>query len=453
MCIIKKKILCLQENNIMKAEKISRTLDEFLLCLDSLFDTLPMMNILLKPELEKIIDEMERFKSDNLVNIENEDNDKDEGEKAYSLKVEDYPIFKKIVNNAITLTIAPRIINESLFVSLVSKYDAFFAKLLRAIYLLVPEIIESSDRSLTLSQLTELGSIEAAKELIIEKEIETVLRKSHKEHFTYLETKLNMPLTKDLPIFTTFIELTERRNLFVHCDGIVSNQYISVCKENKCDISTIKVGDKLSIDIDYFKKAYYCLYELSVKLAHTIWRKICKEDIEDADRHLNNICYNLLVNKQLDLADILLSFAYNQKKHSNDMYKSLFIINAALSKYLQDKKDNAIDILRQKDWSACSNDFQLANYVLNEDYKACYKLMKKIGTSGDVEKENYRQWPLFEKIRELEDFKKCYFEIFNEEYKVIEIPLRPIEKLINETQQKKQLKELSDSAALNSTQN
>ena len=79
--------------------------------------------------------------------------------------------------------------------------------------------------------------------------------------------------------------------------------------------------------------------------------------------------------------------------------------------------------------------------------------MKKIGTSGDVEKENYRQWPLFEKIRELEDFKKCYFEIFNEEYKVIEIPLRPIEKLINETQQKKQLKELSDSAALNSTQN
>lgn len=153
------------------------------------------------------------------------------------------------------------------------------------------------------------------------------------------------------------------------------------------------------------------------------------------------------------MADILLSFACNQKKHSNDVYKSLFIINAALSKYLQDKKDNAIDILRQKDWSACSNDFQLANYVLNEDYKACYKLMKKIGTSGDVEKENYRQWPLFEKIRELEDFKKCYFEIFDEEYKVIEIPLRPIEKLINETQQKKQLKELSDSAALNSTQN
>lgn len=86
----------MQENNIMKAEKISRTLDEFLLCLDSLFDTLPMMNILLKPELEKIIDEMEKFKSDNLVNIENEDNDKDKGEKAYSLKVEDYPIFKKL---------------------------------------------------------------------------------------------------------------------------------------------------------------------------------------------------------------------------------------------------------------------------------------------------------------------------------------------------------------------
>lgn len=434
----------------MKAQNLSENLKEFLLRLDSSFDTLPMMLILLDPERQKTKQSLDEFMACKLVKVDA--TEEKEGGEAYSLKVEDLNVFKKLIDNLSTLNIAPQIVSESIFVSLISQYDAFLAKLLRTIYLLIPDIIESSDRSLTLSQLTKSGSIEAAKELIIEKEIETVLRKSHKEHFLYLETKLNMPLTKDLPIFKTFIELTERRNLFVHCDGIVSNQYLNTCKENGCDVSSVQLGDRLKITPEYFKKSYFCLYEISVKLAHTIWRKICKEELEEADDELNTICYNLLVNKRFKLADILLDFASNQKKHSNDIHKNMFIINASLSKYLRGKKEEALRILKQKDWSACSNDFQLAIYVLNEDYSACYKLMRKIGMSGDVKKEHYRQWPLFEKIRELDDFKACYFEIFNEEYKVIEIPLKPTEKLINEKLKEKltekQIKELPDATLL-----
>ena len=44
----------------------------------------------------------------------------------------------------------------------------------------------------------------------------------------------------------------------------------------------------------YFENAYKCLYELSTKLTHTIWRKLIKEDMENADRKLNDICYDLI---------------------------------------------------------------------------------------------------------------------------------------------------------------
>jgi hypothetical protein len=50
---------------------------------------------------------------------------------------------------------------------------------LRAIFLLRPELIASSDRQLALSQLLELGTIDSATEYLLEKEIESVLRKSH----------------------------------------------------------------------------------------------------------------------------------------------------------------------------------------------------------------------------------------------------------------------------------
>src|SRR2546423_10410038 len=36
-------------------------------------------------------------------------------------------------------------------------------------------------------------------------------------------------LRKDLPIWPVFVEVTERRNLFAHCSGKVSAQYLTVC--------------------------------------------------------------------------------------------------------------------------------------------------------------------------------------------------------------------------------
>ncbi|MDB0061392.1 hypothetical protein N9F28_01090, partial [bacterium] len=157
-----------------------------------------------------------------------------------------------------------------------------------------------------------------------------------------------------------------------------------------------------------------------------------KEDIKQADEKLNEICYELLADGQYKLADILLDFACKQTKHHNDLTKNLFIVNKSLSQFLQDNKENALEIINSKDWSASSDDFKMAHLILSEKIDEAYTLMKKIGKDGDVHKENYKAWPLFYKLRKQEKFKKLYKEIFKEEYKVLEIPKRPIQELIEE---------------------
>ena len=57
---------------------------------------------------------------------------------------------------------------------------------------------------------------------------------------------------------------------------------------------------------------------------------------------------------------------------------------------------------------------------------------EKIGKDGEVDKENYRTWPLFLKLRKEDRFKETYKEIFGEEYKVVDIPQRPIQEIIEE---------------------
>jgi hypothetical protein len=411
----------------MNGKKLHQNLIRFLRHLDSIKDTLPMTMLLIGPYQKKAHDKLVKFMDENVEEIENE-----EGVKSIAIKYEDFKVFDQLSKNSEISILASKIIPESLFVSLISQFDSFLNQLLRILFEIRPEYINNSERNLTFSELIELNSIENAREFMIEKEVESVLRKSHSEHFDYLENKLNMPLRKNLPVWDKFIEITERRNLFVHCDGVVSSQYLKVCEKHNVDLSDIKVNQRLSIDPEYFNKAYDCLFELAVKLTHTLWRKLLKEDLKNADRHLNDICFELLSNRQFGLADNLLKFACDQNNFFNDALKNVFVVNRALSMYLQNKPEDAKSIINQKDWSASSDDFKLAHLVLNENYDECYTLMKKIGKDGEVDKENYRTWPLFLKLRKEDRFKETYKEIFGEEYKVVDIPQRPIQEIIEE---------------------
>lgn len=415
----------------MNGKELNINLHKLLRHLDSIKDTLPMVLLLLRPYQKKARVKFEDFVKENVDEIEEED-----GKKTVTIPFEQSRIFDQLSKNSQTSSLASKIIPESLFVSLISQYDSYLNQLLRILFNIRPEYINNSDRELTFADLNNFNSIEEAREFIIEKEVESVLRKSHSEHFTYLENKIGMPLKKDLPIWKTFIEITERRNLFVHCDGIVSSQYIKVCKENKCLPKDVELNQRLVADLEYFNSAYECLYEITTKLTHTIWRKLINEDIKQADEKLNEICYGLLADGQFKLADILLDFACKQTKHYNDATKNLYIVNKSLSQYLQDNKENALEIINSKDWSASSDDFKMAHLILSEKVDEVYSLMKKIGNEGVVHKENYKTWPLFYKLRKEEKFKKLYKEIFKEDYKVLEIPKRPIQELIEELVEK-----------------
>ena len=410
----------------MTGEQLKKNLEVFLSHIESINDTLPMAMLLIQPYSKKSQEDFFEFIKNNVKEIED-----DKGEKKILVKTDEVKVFETLEKNATISSLAIKILPESLFVSLISQYDAFLSRLLKAIFDIKPDILNGTERNLSFSQLNELKTIEHAKNYIVEKEVESVLRKSHSEQFDYLEKKVGIKLRENLPIWQTFIEITERRNLFVHCDGIISSQYLTNLKEHSCSFENCKKGDRLTVSPVYFRKAYQCLYEISVKLTHTLWRKLISNDLKAADRELNDTCYNLISNKSFEMADILLEFAYSQRRFYNDAFKNVFVINSALSKYLQNKKSEAKDILAKKDWSACSDDFKLANAILTENYDETFNLMKKIGDKGEVDKFDYKEWPLFYSIRKKKEFKETYKEIFNEEYSVLETPMRPLQELIS----------------------
>ena len=396
----------------------SREIAKFIDHLDSLNQTMPMISLMLQATKFMSEKKAKEYLQENTFTSKDE-----EGEEQTTINQRAIPKFIELSRDASNSKLAYNLIQRNFIVALISQFDAFIGSLIRKMFLIKPEMISSSEKSLTFSRLSEFDSIENAKEYIIEKEIETVLRDSHSNQFKWLENKLGVPLTKDLKCWQQFIEVTERRNLFVHSDGIVSNQYITVC--NKANIilnDDIIVGKKLEVDSDYLKITYRVLYELGVKLSQVMWRKLLPQSLIEADSDLSGIIYRLLRRKKHHIAIQLSDFATDTlKKHGSHESKLIFLVNKAQAYKWNGQVDISQRIMKNLDWSAMSDKFKLSQAVILDDYTSAYKFMNKIGKHDeDVSAESYKEWPLFQKIRKENRFLEIYKSLFDEDYEYME---------------------------------
>lgn len=420
--------------NSQQALKFDSINKNFLRQIESIKEVLPLVMILINAN-----DEKTNLEFVNYVKKHGKAEQNDEGKVFYTFHPETAHYVSALEKNAEIASTASNIIPNSLFVSLISQFDCFIGELIREIFTIKPEILNASEKNITFSKLVELETIENAKELIIEKEVESILRESHSNHFDWLENKLNLKLRKDLPAWQTFIEITERRNLFVHCNGVVSSQYLMVCKKNNVTFKQeLKNGEELHADNQYIETAFNCLYEISTKLTQVIWRKLCPEDLQNADSSLNDICFELIKNGQYELSNNLLDFATGTiPKPFNEESKNVFVVNRALSLKLGGEKEKAHAIIKEKDWSATSNKFKLATAVLLDQFEQAAKIMKNMGQLDGIGKLSYKTWPLFVEFRKSSFFIDAFKEVFEEDYASLETPKTLIDQLHSQVEKNK----------------
>lgn len=339
---------------------------------------------------------------------------------SYQVPIEYVNQFKRLSGQLNNAVVAAHMVPESFVVTLVSQYDAFLRSLLYLLYIRKPGLINASEKTFTFTEISNFSSIEDARNLIIDNEIDSIMRESHLSQLRWLEKKIGIPLTKDLDVLPLFIEITERRNLFVHTGGKVTNQYMKVCSDANVNLnSSIKIGDKLIVDQEYFELAANSILELGVKLAHVLWRKISEDEIEYADQNINFVCYELLLTEEYLLALSILKFATETiKKHSSEESKLYLLINKAQAYKWAGCEKECNEVLDSIDWSTKSLKYLLSRHVLRDEYLEAETIMRQIGKDGEIKIYDYLEWPLFQKFRETNEFRNAYLEIFGADYQV-----------------------------------
>lgn len=306
---------------------------------------------------------------------------------------------------------ASNMMPEVMIIGLISAFDSFLSSLLRVVINKHPEIVLTSQKEIKFKELLEFGSIDEAKSILIDREIEDVIRKSHHEQFDWMQHRLNVKLKSGLKVWSSFIEICERRNLFTHTGGIVSSQYVKNCKDHKYNISDIKVGDRLEVSPTYFDNAVNVIYEIGLKLCYVLWRKFDGSELDKADSKFNERCMQLISAKSYGLAESLLSFSRTVPRLTDNI-RRMMIVNLANAIRLQDRSDEAKKILDTEDWSATNDEFAICVASVRGNIDKVLELMDRLGTR--FEANQFREWPVFRVTRGDPGFKEKFETIYGE---------------------------------------
>lgn len=308
---------------------------------------------------------------------------------------------------------------KSLFVQMFCEFDAFMGVLLKNVYERKSSLMRGISREISLSDLMQFPDIEAVKRSMLEKEIETIRRESYVEQFAKLETKFSIVLRK-FPEWTEFVEMGQRRNLFTHNDGMISDQYLSVCEREKVVLNAdSKLGSKLKVDPEYFMRSIIVMSKVGFMLCHTLWMKVFPDENKQVHNSINDILYGLLLGNRWRAASELGKFALNDpmKKGISEIDFKIRVINVSIAHKFSGDMVAAERLLESIDWTASYRDFGLSICVIKDKFDEAITYMKSIGKSGElINQASYHEWPLFYKFRDMPDFYAAYQEIYGESY-------------------------------------
>jgi len=389
------------------SDRMRSDLESFVTAIDGVRDAVDPVLAILRENGKKRATEFRQF-AEPLRNAET---------KRYSIPPEKYQQFVRLRSRSQTSAEGYTLTARSLLTAAVSILEYHMGSVLRWLFTARPDILKASQRTYTAKEVFDITSKGSFQDHLIGKEVEALLREGLVGQLKILEDRASCKLREGLACLPQLVEIHQRRNLFVHCNGAVSAQYLDVCGQAGVQgIDSIKVGESLKVGPKYLRTACDVILEVGVKLGQVIWRKFLDGETENADNHLTSLGYSLIVDERYDLASRLMEFGtHRATKHANDLDRKRMIVNRAQSELWAGRNNNCIDVLRGEDWSSCSAIFRIAEAVLLSKFEEAQRLMATISKNTDeIREHDWFEWPLFKEFRKTDYFRRGFSAIYGE---------------------------------------
>lgn len=371
-----------------------------------------------KRDIINPIDETFKTIDDMIIKTENEDNKTTNTSKKILVKKKERKKFfkllaKKLDNGEMisdmrkakkASTQQGTLLRKNSLITLMSTFETLVSNLIQEFYNKFPNALPSDNKTLSLSEIKDLGSIEEAEKFLIDSEIDSVLRGDIVNQINYFVKPIKLNL-KAINIYQEeLVEASQRRNILVHNDGIVNRHYLKKAPKKLID-KELKEGTKLKIDSTYLINKIELIHVVGIILIQECFRKWEPKEIHTLNDLLLEIIYDELKEENYSFVEKLSKYI-NTIDLKNDKDRRLLIINHCIALKEQNKIEELNEILEKDDWTCVSDDFNLALAALKNNSAEFYFLLDKLILTKSLKVFDLQQWPLFNSFREEKAFKK-----------------------------------------------
>ena len=178
-------------------------------------------------------------------------------------------LLKRILQNAELSLRSADFIRDMSLVYLVVEFESFLKELLKVTFQKKPQILASSEKTITYEELVRFNTIEDALNEIIEKEASKIVNEGIEKMNRSFNKKFKMRLS-DYVDWEKFKERFYRRNIIVHNNGVVNKTYKSKTGYTNGNIKLIVTESYLEETFDIFQDMSFLISgKFESKFKHT----------------------------------------------------------------------------------------------------------------------------------------------------------------------------------------
>lgn len=300
------------------------------------------------------------------------------------------------------------LIRQSVLITLTSSFELLLSNLLHRFYKRYPGALPPSDKGMSIHQLIKFDSISEAVESVVTQRVDALMRATPDNWKTIFIRTYDVDMNNLIGgRWQALVEVFQRRNLLVHNDGIVDEQYYRHIQKRASP--SITIGDRLDVTSDYLEDALMLFTHLGCTLIDSCWTRERPQEHELREESLLKIVLDCLLTGRWTIAERLCRYALSRESTSQDS-ELVYKVNLWLAQKRLGQWDQVKDEVEAADTGTLSPINALAIHSLCEDHESFFRALPVALESGFSE-QDLRSWPVFQEMRGLPEFENHLSEI------------------------------------------
>lgn len=280
-------------------------------------------------------------------------------------------------------------------VALVSAAEAFLAELMHWHFALHPDAAAIQDRRLSLRELQSMGTVEDARQYLIDIRVEELMRGSFEQWIDVFKTELKLSMGYLEQRHPRILEACQRRNLLVHNDGRINHIYRS--KVDEVLHPKTDADGRVPVTREYVESAIDDFETSFTLIAAETWKRHAPDDAERSAA-LNVLAYEHLLAERWSIAESFSYFVVGDKLMPERDRIIAQVNYWQCKKWLGVFSDVETDV-QTADFSAKEEIYRLAQLALLGDAERFFALLPRVLDSDALTEGDLAEWPLFREMR------------------------------------------------------